>query len=130
LIQELEQVMSGQLHLLVPPFGCPVNAGDQPCPMEAAEVSIDERVSSLRLIGGAFGEPQVPFGIFVPGMRIQVGVLVGCTGLDLAPVAVENVLVSFDETTGAGDTGLIHAIRGHALTLALQVASDHHDLVV
>src|SRR5215207_1840591 len=67
-IQQLQQVVSCELDLLVPPLRCPVLTGDQPRAMQAAEVSVDERVPRLRLVGGALGKAEVPFGVLAPGV--------------------------------------------------------------
>ncbi len=69
LVEQLQQLVSRELDLLVTPLGRPVLAGDQPASMEAAKVAVDERVARLRLVGGAFGEPEVPLRVLLPGVR-------------------------------------------------------------
>ena len=56
LVEVLEEVVGGQLDLLVAPLGGPVLAGDQAHAVEAAEVAVDEGVPSLGLVAGAIGE--------------------------------------------------------------------------
>ena len=58
--------MGGEFNVLVPPLSGAVQAGDDPRPVQMAEVAVDERVPGLRLVGGAGGESQVPRGVFVP----------------------------------------------------------------
>ena len=53
-VEALEQVVRGPLDLLVAPLGGTVETGDQPHPVHAAEVAVDERVARLRLVGCAF----------------------------------------------------------------------------
>jgi hypothetical protein len=56
----------GQLDLLVPPLGGPEMARDQAGPMDPSEVTVDEPVAALGLVGGAVREAQEPLGVFVP----------------------------------------------------------------
>src|SRR6266487_3526162 len=86
LVQSLEQVVGGQLDLLMPPLGRPVQAGDDAHPVDAPEIPVDKCVPGLGLVGGAVGEAEMPPGVFLPRVPLQVGVLVGGTGLDLPPV--------------------------------------------
>jgi DNA-binding SARP family transcriptional activator len=65
-VQALQQVVGGQLHVLVAPLGGPVDAGDQAGAVHAAEVAVDERVPRLGLLGRALGESQVPLGVVGP----------------------------------------------------------------
>ena len=82
-VQALQQIVSGEFDVLMPPLGGPVLTGDEVHPVQAAEVAIHERVPSLGLVGGAIGEPQVPLGVFVPRVRLEERVLLTGTGLDL-----------------------------------------------
>ena len=66
LVEHLEQLVGGELDLLVAPLRGPVVAGDQAGAMHAAQVAVDERVAGLGLVGGALGEPQVPGRVLVP----------------------------------------------------------------
>ena len=77
--------MGGQLDLLVPPLGRPVVAGDEAHPVDAPEVAVDEGVARLGLVGGAVGQAEVPRGVLLPRVRLEVGVLVGGSRLDLRP---------------------------------------------
>jgi hypothetical protein len=71
LVEVLEQVVGGQLDLLVAPFGGPVLAGDQAHAVEAAEVAVDEGVAGLGVVAGPVGEGQVPVGVLLPGVGLQ-----------------------------------------------------------
>jgi len=100
----------GELDLLVTPLGRPVLAGDQAGPMDPAKIPIDERVTALGLVCRFVVEAEVPFGVFVPAVRFEEGVLVIRAGLNFAPVAVEHVLASVDETASIRDCALIDRI--------------------
>jgi hypothetical protein len=54
-----------QLDLLVPPLRGPVVAGEQPHPVQTAEVAVDKRVARLRLFGRALGEAEMPGGVLL-----------------------------------------------------------------
>jgi hypothetical protein len=54
-----------ELDLLVPPLCGTVVAGDQPHPVQTAEVAVDERVARLRLLGRALGEAEMPAGVLL-----------------------------------------------------------------
>src|SRR6185312_7647805 len=71
-VEELQQVMCGQFDGLVPPFRGTVDAGDQAGAVDATEVADDERISGLRLVVRPFGKPQMPGGVLVPGVVLQV----------------------------------------------------------
>jgi hypothetical protein len=47
LVEVLEEVMGGELDLLVAPFGGPILAGDQAHAVDAAEVAVDEVVPDV-----------------------------------------------------------------------------------
>ena len=93
-VQVLEEVVGGQLDLLVAPFGGTELAGDQAHPVDAPEVAVDERVAALRLIGRPVGEAQVPGRVVVPGVGREEPVLVLGARLGFAPVALEDVLAA------------------------------------
>jgi hypothetical protein len=67
-IQELQQLVSRQLDLLVAPLGRSVVAGDQAGSMEATEVPVDECVPRLGLFRSPLGETEMPLRVFVPGV--------------------------------------------------------------
>jgi hypothetical protein len=85
---------------------------DQAGPMDAAEVAVDERVSGLGAVLSAVREAEVPLGVLLPGVRGKEGVLLGCTGLNVSPIAVEDVLPSVDEPLGPGDTAFVDRVGG------------------
>src|SRR5918996_183313 len=91
--------MGCELDFLVPPLRSSVLTRNQAHAMDTTEVSIDERIPVLGVVFGAVGEPEMPFGVFIPGVRLQEGVLVGGTGLDIAPIAVEYVVAGIDESS-------------------------------
>lgn len=89
--------MSCQLDLLVTPLGGAVLAGDETHAVQSAEVAKDERVPGLSLVIRAIGETEMPAGVVVPGVLLQVLVLLAGARLDLAPVAGQDVLALVDE---------------------------------
>ncbi len=105
-VEQLQQVVRRQLHVLVAPLGRAVDAGDQPGAVDAAEIAVHEGVAGLRLLRRPLGEAEVPFGVLVPGVGLQEGVLLAGAGLDGAPVASEDVLVGRDQAPGAADAAI------------------------
>jgi two-component system, OmpR family, sensor kinase len=99
-VQPLEQLVGGELDLLVPPFGRPVHAGDDAHPVDAPEVPVDEGVPGLGLVIGPRGQAEVPAGVLVPRVALQESVLIARARLDLPPVAIEDVLTAVDEVLG------------------------------
>jgi hypothetical protein len=67
-VQVLEQLVSGELDLLVTPLGRPVVTGNDARPMEPTKVTVDERVACLGLVRCPVRQPEMPFGVLVPGM--------------------------------------------------------------
>src|SRR5215218_905924 len=124
LVEVLEEVVGGELDLLVAPFGGPVQAGDQAHAVQAAEVAVDEGVPGLSLVGGAVGEGQVPLGVLLPGMRLQVGVLVLGGGLDVVPDALEHVLAGVDELACPCHCLLVDRVGSHGRILAMRTRGD------
>ena len=117
-IEVLEEVVCCELDLLVTPLGCPVVAGDQPHSMHAAEVAVHERVPGLRLLGGAFGEAEVPGGVFLPGVGLEERVLLACARLDVLPAGAEDVLACVDQFLRMPDGVRVQTVRGQGLILA------------
>src|SRR6201996_7405985 len=66
LVQALQQVVGGQLDLLVPPLGRPVQAGDDAHPVDAPEIPVDKGVPGLGFVGGAVGKAEMPPGVLLP----------------------------------------------------------------
>src|SRR6185312_14459602 len=83
LVQSLQQVVGGQLDLLVPPLGRPVQAGDDAHPVDAPEIPVDKGVPGLGFVGSAVGQAEMPPGVLLPRVPLQVGVVVGGSRLDL-----------------------------------------------
>src|SRR3954452_3513161 len=106
-VEVLEQVMGGQLDLLVPPLRGSVEAGDEPHAVDATEVAVGERVARLRPVSRPFGERQEPPGVLVPRMRLEERVLLLGPRLRVAPVAAQDVLARVDELPRAGDAPLV-----------------------
>src|SRR5205823_11967906 len=117
LVQELKQLVRGQLDLLVTPLGRPVLAGDQSRSMDTAKIPIDERVAAFGLVRRFVVQPEVPFAVFVPCVSFEERVLVVSSGLNFAPVAVERVLAGLDETAGMRDRAVLDRIRRHEISM-------------
>ena len=66
--------MGCPLNLLVPPLGGSVDADDQPAAVDPAEVAAHEGVARLGLLFGPRRETQVPRGILLPRVPVEVGV--------------------------------------------------------
>ena len=77
--------MCCELDLFVPPLRGAVVTGDQPHPVQTAEIAIDERVARLRVLGRALGEAEMPTGVVVSRVRLQEGVLLPCAWLHVLP---------------------------------------------
>jgi hypothetical protein len=56
-VKNLQQVIGRALNRLMPPLSGPVQARNEADAMQAAEVSVDERVPRLGVIGWALGQP-------------------------------------------------------------------------
>jgi Zinc-binding dehydrogenase len=99
-----QELVCCKLDLLVPPLRSTVVAGDQPHPVQATEVAVDKRLARLRLVVRALGEPEMPGGVLVPGVRLQECVLLPCARLDVLPARTEHVPV------GVADFGSVRSI--------------------
>jgi hypothetical protein len=123
-VEVLEELVSGELDLLVSPLGCPVLTSDQAHPVDATKVPVDECVSRLGVVVRTVGEPQMPCGVVIPRVRLQEGVLVLSARLDFSPHALEHVLVCVDEPSCVRNGVLVDRVRGHSLIL---IAAAHTD---
>ncbi len=112
-VQTLQQVMGGQLHVLVPPLRCPVAAGDQSHPVNPAEVTDDEGIPGLGVVGRSFRQTQMPGRVLLPVMTIQVRVLVVGGRLDITPLAVKHVLASIDQGLGLDHSSFVDGVGRH-----------------
>ena len=99
-IETLQELMRGQLDLLVPPLGGAVVAGDQAHAVQPPEVAVHERVARLRLVVRPLGEPEVPGGVLLPGVLLEERVLLLGAGLHGVPLALEDVLLGVDQGLG------------------------------
>jgi hypothetical protein len=66
-VEPLQKPVSGEFDVLMTPLGRPVVAGDQARSVDAAEVTIDERVAAL----------SEPYGHVTPTMRSNAAALFG-----------------------------------------------------
>jgi hypothetical protein len=83
--------------------------------VHAAEVAVHERVPGLRLLGGAFGEAEVPGGVFLPGVGLEERVLLACARLDVLPAGAQDVLARVDQFLCVPDGVRVQTVRGQAL---------------
>ena len=67
LVEVLQQVVRGELDLLVPPLRRPVHARDQTGPVDPAEIAVHECVARLGLVVRALGQAEVPLRVVLPG---------------------------------------------------------------
>src|SRR5689334_11160006 len=65
-VQALQQVVGGELDILVPPLGGPVLAGDDAHAVQTTQVAVDECVPGLGLVLGGVGEPEMPPRVLRP----------------------------------------------------------------
>ena len=65
-VEPLQKPVSGEFDVFVTPLGGPVVAGDQPRSVDAAEVTIDERVAALGLVARSFRKAEMPLRVLVP----------------------------------------------------------------
>src|SRR5262249_22240096 len=84
-VKVLQELVRGELDLLMPPLGGPVVACDDAHAMDATEIPVDKRVPGLGVVGGTVGEPEMPSGVFLPRVRLQEDVPFAGAGLNLAP---------------------------------------------
>src|SRR6185369_95025 len=112
-VELLEQVVGGQLDLLVAPLRGAEHARDQAAPMEPPEVAEDERVPGLRLVGRAGGQPEVPRRVLLPGVTVEKPVLVGGGRLVGVPLAVEDVRAGGDQLARLRDGSAVQLVSGH-----------------
>src|SRR5262245_66251143 len=113
-VEQLQEVMGGQLDRLVLPLRGAVVTGDEPRAMDSAEVSVDEGVSGLRLVGGALGEPEVPLRVVLPGVLLEERVLGVGPRLHFTPLAADDVLAGLDQLACARNAAIVHRVGGHA----------------
>jgi len=102
--------VGGSLNLLVSPLGGSIEAGDQAASMKTAEITVDERVSRLGLVGGAIGHPEEPARIVLPRVLLQEGVLGRGLRLNVTPVAVQDVVLGLDEFPSLGHSASVHGV--------------------
>ena len=117
-VEVLQQLVRGELDLLVPPLRCTVVAGDQPHPMETTEVAEDECVARFGLLSRALGEAEMPARVLLPGVRLQEHVLLTGAWLHVLPPRTEHVLAGVDQPLRLPDRIPVHHIGGHARILA------------
>ena len=122
-VEVLQKLVGGQLDLLVPPLGGAVLTGDQAHPVDSPEIPVHKRVSGLRFVARAVGEPQMPRGVLVPRVRLQEGILVIGARLNLAPLALEYVLVRVDEPPRMCDGVPVDGVGGHGFLLSVEATT-------
>jgi hypothetical protein len=111
-VELLQKLVCCELDRLVSPLGGAIVAGDQPRTMDTPEVPEHERVPRLGVLVGAVGEPEKPPPVRLPFVGVQVGILGGSRGLDLAPLAAQDVLAGADQSPRVRDACLVDRVRG------------------
>src|SRR5262249_33547400 len=112
-VQQLKELVRGELDLLVPPLGRAVVAGDDPRAVDPAEVAVDEGVTRLPPVVRTLRQPEVPLRVLLPGVVREVGVLGVGLRLHAAPLAVQHVLARLDQLAGTGDGPLVDRVARH-----------------
>ena len=67
LVEVLQQFVSGQLDVLVPPFGGAVDAGDQAGAVKASKISAHKGIPRLCVVQYTLGQSEMPLAVLVPG---------------------------------------------------------------
>ena len=100
-VQPLQEVVGGELDLLVPPLGRAIDARDQSRTVHAPEVAEAERVARLGPVVRPLGKPEVPGGVLLEGVPGEMGVLslLQRSGWTIEPIAPRL------GTTGRGTDG-------------------------
>jgi hypothetical protein len=93
-------------------------AGDETHSMQAPKVSVHERISRLAFVARAFGQSQMPGGVFIPGVGLQVGVFVGRSRLHVVPPAPEHILLPVDQPLRVLHRLRVDRVRRHGQILA------------
>jgi hypothetical protein len=101
-----------ELDLLVAPLGRAVVAGDQAHPVEPPEVAVHECVACLRLVGGAFGQAEVPGRVLRKRVRLQERILLAGARLHVLPARAENVLLGVDQLLRVVDRVVVQRVGG------------------
>jgi hypothetical protein len=107
-----------KLDLLVPPLRGTVVTGDQPHPVQTADVAVDKRVARLRLLVRALGDAEMSGGVLLPRVRLQERVLLPCARLHVRPTRAEHVLAGVDQPLRVPDRVLVHRVGVQARILA------------
>ncbi len=86
--------------------------------MHPAEVAEDEGVPGLGLVVRAVGQAEVPGGVLLPGVLLEVGVLVGGPGWT-SPQSLSRTYCRFSISfRGVLDRGRVDVVAGHDLIVA------------
>jgi hypothetical protein len=117
LVQVLQQLVGGQLDLLVAPFSGSVVARDDPGAVDAPEVAKYKRVTLLGLVGRAVRQTEMPLSVLLPRVRFQEGVLVVGVRLNVRLLAFEDVVRGVNESPGMSDSAAIQLIGRHASSM-------------
>src|SRR6266516_2590846 len=93
--------------------------------MDPAKVPLDERGPALGLVSRFLVQAEVPFGVFIPGVSFKERILILRSRLNVAPVTVEHILASVDQTASMRDCALIDRVRRHEISMrATRVAGE------
>ena len=109
----LQDLMGGELDLLVLPLRRPVTTSDHPHPMQAAKVPVDEGMTRFRLGTSPFGDAEMPFPILLPRVVFEEGVFGVGVGLDVGPSAAEHILPRVDQLVCLIHRSGVDDVLGH-----------------
>jgi hypothetical protein len=101
-----------EFDLLVPPLRGTVVAGDQPHPVQTAEVAVDERVARLRLLGRALGRPRCQAAYSSQGASSGTR-SAPCARLHVLPTRAQHVLARVDQPLRVPNSILVERVGGH-----------------
>ena len=94
--------MGCQFDLFVVELSGSVLAGDEAGAVQAFKVAEPERVEVLHLFGCSEFQTEVPSTILIPGVRLQVRILVFGARLCVLPSAADHLPSGVDELAGVG----------------------------
>jgi hypothetical protein len=86
--QGLQQLVSGQLNVVVALLGGALLGGNQAVAAHGFEVAVGKLVAAFCVFAQAFVFPQMPLGVLVDFMLFEKSIFGGAVGVVLAPVAL------------------------------------------
>jgi hypothetical protein len=86
LVQQLEEIVSGELDVLVTPLCGAIDAGDPLVRWIRRKSPVDKRVAGLGFVCRSLGQPEMPCGVVLPAVGVEervLGIRIGWTSPQL-----------------------------------------------